>query len=96
MLFRAAEERDAEAEAARRRAATEEVEHECLLMQDSRRVSYAHFKEEEEDAADIARQLEEDRKNAEAAQDEAFARLLKGNRSRALEAHHRAMEQEEV
>ena len=59
-------------------------------------MSCAHFKEEEEDAAEIARQLEEDRKKAEAAQDEAFAGLLEGNRSRALEAHHRAIDQEEV
>jgi hypothetical protein len=74
------------------RAEAEEAEHARLLEQNSRRVRCAHCKEE---AAEFARQLEEDRKKAEAAQVEAFARLLEEDRRRAQEAHRRAMEQEE-
>ena len=91
MLLRAAKQRDAIAEAARCCAATKEAKHEHLLEQGSRRVSCAHCKEE---AAELARQLEEDMKKAEAAQDEAFACLLEEDRRRTQNTHRQAMEKE--
>ena len=94
MLLRAAKQRDAEAEVARCCAATEVAKHEHLLEQGSRRVSCAHCKEEVEEAAELARQLEEDMKEAEAAQDEAFACLIEEDRRRAQNAQRRAMEKE--
>jgi hypothetical protein len=96
-VLRAADERAEEAEAACRRAAAEEAERARVLEQESRRMRCAHCKEEAE--AELARQLEEDRRDAEAArrraQDAAFARMLEEDQRKAKEAHRRAMEQEE-
>jgi hypothetical protein len=95
-ILRAAEERDAEAEAARWHAAVEDTEYAHLLEQDLRNARAAHLRAEE---AEFARLLEEDRRKAEAAQrraeDEDFARLLEEDRRKAQEAHRWAMEQEE-
>jgi hypothetical protein len=96
-VLRAADERDEEAKAARRRAAAEEAERASVLEQESRRMGCARCKEEVE--AEHARRLEESRQRAEAArrraQEAAFARMLEEDQRRANEAHRRAMEEQQ-
>ena len=88
LVLRAADERDEVAKAAGRRAAAEEAESARVLKQESKMMRCAHCKEEAE--AELARQLEEDRWEAEAArrraQDAAFACILEEDRRRSKEA----------